>query len=82
MQLKYIFGELILVRASLKLESKGLTETGKGLTETCLTETGRGYTETFSKAELESGESVGSEGKRGRWGTPTMVLHLCIQHRE
>ena len=26
--------------------------------------------------------SVGSEGRRGRWGTPTMALHIRIQHRE
>ena len=25
---------------------------------------------------------VGSEGRRGRWGTPTMALHIRIQHRE
>ena len=25
---------------------------------------------------------VGSGGKRGRWGTPTMTLHIRIQHRE
>ena len=24
----------------------------------------------------------GSEGRRGRWGTPTMTLHIRIQHRE
>ena len=27
-------------------------------------------------------ESVSSEGRRGRWRTPTMALHLRIQHRE
>ena len=27
-------------------------------------------------------EAVGSEGSRGRWGTPTMALHIRIQHRE
>ena len=26
--------------------------------------------------------SVGSEGRRGRWGTPTKALHIRIQHRE
>ena len=26
--------------------------------------------------------SVGSEGRRGRWGTPTMALHIRIQHRK
>ena len=25
---------------------------------------------------------VGSEGRRGRWGTPTMALHTRIQQRE
>ena len=25
---------------------------------------------------------VGSEGRRGRWGTPTMALHLRILHPE
>ena len=25
---------------------------------------------------------VGSEGGRGRWGTPTMALHIRVQHRE
>ena len=25
---------------------------------------------------------MGSEGRRGRWGTPIMALHIRIQHRE
>ena len=28
------------------------------------------------------GEFVGSEGRRGRWGIPTLALHIRIQHRE
>ena len=30
----------------------------------------------------QGGEVVGSEVRRGRWGTPTMALHIRIQHRE
>jgi len=26
--------------------------------------------------------TVGSGGRMGRWGTPTMALHIRLQHRE
>ena len=26
--------------------------------------------------------NVGSKGRRGRWGTPTLAIHIRIQHRE
>ena len=28
----------------------------------------------------QDSSSVGSEGRKGRWGTPTMALHIRIQH--
>jgi len=34
------------------------------------------------KAHTLSAKLVGSEGRRGRWGTPTVTLHIRIQHRE
>ena len=43
----------------------------------------RDFTRTRPEPSLDRlacGELVGSEGRRRRWGTPTMALHICYAH--